>query len=47
MSTKLKSLLQQLLLSPRKFPVEFVLGLAFFVIAVTAYLSQRLTTANT
>ena len=34
MSTKLKSLLQQLLLSPRKFPVELALGLAFFVIAV-------------
>ena len=34
MSTKLKSLLQQLLLSPRRFPVEFVLGLAFFIIAV-------------
>ena len=34
MSTKLKSLLQQLLLSPRKFPVELALGIAFFIIAV-------------
>ena len=28
MSTKLKSLLQQLLLSPRRFPVELALGIA-------------------
>ena len=34
MNTKLKSLLQQLLQSPRRFPVEFALGIAFFVIAV-------------
>ena len=34
MSTKLKSLLQQLLLSPRKFPIELALGIAFFIIAV-------------
>ena len=34
MSTKLKSLLQQLLLSPRKFPVELALGVAFFIIGV-------------
>ena len=34
MSTKLKSLLQQLLLSPRRFPVELALGVVFFIIAV-------------
>ena len=34
MNTKLKSLLQQLLQSPRRFPVEFALGIAFFVRAV-------------
>ena len=34
MNTKLKSLLQQLLQSPRRFPVEFALGIVFFVIAV-------------
>ena len=34
MSTKLKSLLQQLLLSPRRFPVELALGIAFFIISV-------------
>ena len=34
MSTKLKSLLQQLLLSPRRFPVELALGVAFFIISV-------------
>ncbi len=34
MNTKLKTLLQQLLHSPRRFPVEFALGIAFFVIAV-------------
>lgn len=34
MKTKLKSLLQQLLQSPRCFPVEFALGIVFFVIAV-------------
>ena len=34
MNTKLKSLLQQLLQSPRRYPVEFSLGIVFFVIAV-------------
>ena len=34
MNTKLKSLLQQLLQSPRRFPVEFALGIVFFIIAV-------------
>ena len=34
MNTKLKSLLQQLLQSPRRFPVEFALGVVFFVIEV-------------
>ena len=34
MNTKLKSLLQQLLQSPRRFPVEFALGVVFFIIAV-------------
>ena len=34
MNTKLKIMLQQLLHSPRRFPVEFALGIAFFVIAV-------------
>ena len=34
MSTKLKSLLQQLLQSPRRFPVELALGVVFFIIAV-------------
>ena len=34
MNTKLKSMLQQLLQSPRRFPVEFALGIVFFVIAV-------------
>ena len=34
MNAKLKSLLQQLLQSPRRFPVEFVLGVVFFIIAV-------------
>ena len=34
MNTKLKSLLQQLLQSPRRYPVEFALGIVFFVIAV-------------
>ena len=34
MNTKLKSLLQQLLQSPRRFPVELALGIVFFVIAV-------------
>lgn len=33
MNAKLKSLLQQLLQSPRRFPVEFVLGVVFFIIA--------------
>ena len=34
MNTKLKSLLQQLLQSPRRFPVELALGVVFFIIAV-------------
>lgn len=34
MNTKLKTLLQQLLRSPRHFPVETALGVAFFIIAV-------------
>jgi len=34
MNTKLKSLFLQLLQSPRRFPVEFALGIVFFVIAV-------------
>ena len=34
MITKLKSLLQQMLQSPRRFPVEMALGVVFFVIAV-------------
>jgi hypothetical protein len=34
MNTKLKTLLQQLLQSPRRFPIELALGVAFFVIAV-------------
>ena len=34
MNAKLKSLLQQLLRSPQRFPVEAALGLVFFVIAV-------------
>ena len=34
MNMKLKTLLQQLLQSPRHFPVEFALGIVFFVIAV-------------
>ena len=34
MNTKLKSLIQQLLQSPRRFPVEFALGIVFFIIAV-------------
>ena len=34
MNTKLKTLMQQLLQSPRRFPVEFALGMVFFVIAV-------------
>ncbi len=34
MNRKLKSLMQQLLQSPRRFPVEFALGIVFFVIAV-------------
>ena len=33
MNTKIKTLLQQLLLSPKKFPVEAALGLAFFLIS--------------
>ena len=34
MKTKLKSLFQQLLQSPRRFPVEAALGVVFFIIAV-------------
>ena len=34
MNTKLKSLIQQLQQSPRRFPVEFALGIVFFIIAV-------------
>ena len=34
MNTKLKTLLQQLLQSPRRFPVEMALGVVFFIIAV-------------
>ena len=34
MNTKLKSLIQLLLQSPRRFPVEFALGIVFFTIAV-------------
>ena len=34
MNTKLKSLLKQLMQSPQRFPVELVLGVAFFIIAV-------------
>ena len=34
MNTKLKLLLQQLLQSPRRFPVELALGVVFFIIAV-------------
>ena len=34
MTTKLKTMLQQLLQSPRRFPVELALGVAFFIIAV-------------
>ena len=34
MNTKLKSLSQQLLQSPRRFPVEAALGVVFFIIAV-------------
>ena len=34
MNTKLKALWQQLLQSPRRFPVETALGVAFFIIAV-------------
>ena len=34
MNRKLKSLMQQLLQSPRRFPFEFALGIVFFIIAV-------------
>ena len=34
MNTKLKNLFQQLLQSPRRFPVEAALGLVFFIIGV-------------
>lgn len=49
---KLKTLLQQLLQSPRRFPVELALGVTFFIIAVLDssvngdILSQRLTDAG-
>ena len=33
MNTKVKTMLQQLLQSPRRFPVELALGVAFFIIA--------------
>lgn len=34
MNKKLKSLMQQLLQSPKRFPFEFALGIVFFIIAV-------------
>ena len=34
MNMKLKTILQQLLKSPRRFPVEAALGVVFFIIAV-------------
>ena len=34
MHIKLKTILQQLLKSPQRFPVEFALGVVFFIIAV-------------
>ena len=34
MNRKLKSLMQQLLQSPKRFPFEFALGIVFFIIAV-------------
>ena len=34
MNSKLKTIWQQLLQSPRRFPVELALGVAFFIIAV-------------
>ena len=34
MNTKIKKILQQLLQSPRRFPVELALGVVFFIIAV-------------
>ena len=34
MNTKVKTILQQLLQSPRRFPVELALGVVFFIIAV-------------
>ena len=34
MNTKLKTILQQLLKSPRRFPVELALGVVFFIIAL-------------
>lgn len=34
MKTKLKTLWQQLLRSPREFPVELAMGVAFFIITV-------------
>ena len=34
MNTKVKTILQQLLQSPRQFPVELALGVVFFIIAV-------------
>ena len=34
MNTKLKTMMQQMLQSPRRFPVEMALGVVFFIIAV-------------
>ena len=34
MNTRVKTILQQLLQSPRRFPVELALGVVFFIIAV-------------
>ena len=34
MNNRLKTILQQLLQSPRRFPVEMALGVVFFIIAV-------------
>lgn len=34
MNTKVKTILQQLLQSPRRYPVELALGVVFFIIAV-------------
>ena len=45
MNTKLKTLLQQLLQSPRRFPVEMALGIVFFIIAVWDSETSRWNTA--